>query len=401
MFHSGSVSASPAEDLYWEGEDDASKEFLEVKNEDIGIGGHLMRIKRDLFDIFSAFSPTTSTTTPEPPLEEISTDDPDADVQDEDLERGSGSHDPVDQDLKEKTLRVTFVVMEPYQSEYSNRDSYQFLSFSKAIADAVNLLYENLPGTQKASLVRIQSRISDEFSCKVTLDIVTTGYDDTDRIAQILQDHIRNRRELGSVAVSDQDFKTNVIDPGYTEPQCSVDEIQCSDDTCVSGSARCDGYLDCPDGSDEQGCPSFDDWTNQGVDQSIDQSVSSRDCQRFACASSSVTICVELRCNGIRDCPQGDDEDGCDGATDRSPTTTVAPVPESTTRGPISCPPGEFSCDETRCVSYDKRCDNRPDCYDGTDEQNCRPGNLTVELHDARTQESNSDTGGSNSEKRT
>lgn len=54
----------------------------------------------------------------------------------------------------------------------------------------------------------------DDFKCKVTLDIVTTGYDDTDRIIQILRDHIKNRANLGSVAVSESDFSATIIDPG-------------------------------------------------------------------------------------------------------------------------------------------------------------------------------------------
>lgn len=41
-----------AEDLYWEGEEDASNEFLEVKVENLGIGSHLRRLKRGLFDFW-------------------------------------------------------------------------------------------------------------------------------------------------------------------------------------------------------------------------------------------------------------------------------------------------------------------------------------------------------------
>ncbi|XP_028158937.1 atrial natriuretic peptide-converting enzyme-like [Ostrinia furnacalis] len=396
------VQASPSEDLYWEGEEDASNEFLEVKDEDIGISGHLKRLKRDFFDFLSPFTTSTTSTTTPPPQEEIATEDPDAD-QTEDVDHGSGSHDPVEADLKEKTLRVTFVVIQPYQSEYSNRDSEQFQSFSKAIADAANLLYEKqkLPGTQKASLVRIQSRISDDFSCKVTMDIITSGYDDTDRIAQILRDHIRNHSRLGSVVVDNrEELKTNVIDPGYTEPQCSPDEIQCGDDTCVPGSRRCDGINDCSDGSDERGCPS-DIWS----EQDMDQSQIAPDCERYSCASSSKTICVEKRCDSFMDCPEGDDEDNCKAVTDReseneiprgdtdgsvdvfdSETTTPASTRETTTpRESFTCPPGEFSCDETRCVSFEKRCDRRADCYDGADEQGCDTGSqVMVRLHDPK-----------------
>lgn len=55
-----------------------------------------------------------------------------------------------------ETLRVTFVVNQPYRTEYSNRDSPQFQNFSRSLADAVNVVFDSLPGTQRASLVRIQ-----------------------------------------------------------------------------------------------------------------------------------------------------------------------------------------------------------------------------------------------------
>lgn len=44
---------SPAEDIYWEGEDDLMNEFLEVDNADSGIGGHLQRLKRNAWSTFS------------------------------------------------------------------------------------------------------------------------------------------------------------------------------------------------------------------------------------------------------------------------------------------------------------------------------------------------------------
>lgn len=56
--------------------------------------------------------------------------------------------------------------MEPYQSQYSNRDSVEFQNFSKSLAEAVNLVFRDLPGTHRASLVRIQW--VDHFLCILT-----------------------------------------------------------------------------------------------------------------------------------------------------------------------------------------------------------------------------------------
>ncbi|KAI5637004.1 low-density lipoprotein receptor domain class A domain-containing protein [Phthorimaea operculella] len=246
-----------AGDIYWEGEEDASNEFLEVKEEPLGVVGHLKRLKRGWFDIFAPSSPE-----PEKPSEltvtDLEKDDaPIDDADDNENDLGSGFPDRGDTEAepREKTLRVTFVVHQPYQAEYNKRDSYEFKSFSKSLADAVNQLYEKLPGTQRATLVRIQSRLANEFTCKVTLDIVTTGYDDTNRIADILQDHIRNTRALGSHAVNDADFNAVLIDPGSSLAVCAADEMTCDDGGCRESSARCNGVPDCDDGSDEAGCP--------------------------------------------------------------------------------------------------------------------------------------------------
>lgn len=47
---------SPAEDIYWEGENDLMNEFLEVDSDDSGIGGHLQRLKRNAWSTFLIFN---------------------------------------------------------------------------------------------------------------------------------------------------------------------------------------------------------------------------------------------------------------------------------------------------------------------------------------------------------
>lgn len=66
-----------------------------------------------------------------------------------------------------------------------------------------------------------RSLILDNFSCKVTLDIVTTDYEDTKTIEDLLRNHIKNNGRLGKTTVTVNGFNAQLIDPGtiqgYTE----------------------------------------------------------------------------------------------------------------------------------------------------------------------------------------
>ncbi|CAH0716592.1 unnamed protein product, partial [Brenthis ino] len=91
------MKTTPAEDIYWEGEDDLANEFLEVDGSDTGIGSHLNRFKRQAWNLFSW-------STPAPDNEENFTEDEELERnEDNDTEfvEGSGLSDVVETELKE------------------------------------------------------------------------------------------------------------------------------------------------------------------------------------------------------------------------------------------------------------------------------------------------------------
>ncbi|XP_068617476.1 basement membrane-specific heparan sulfate proteoglycan core protein isoform X3 [Battus philenor] len=351
------IQTATAGDIYWEGEEDPSNDFLEVKDQDIGLAGHLRRLKRQLFWPFPSVTEAPSETES---TKDDQFDDNGNDVDDEDPDEGSGTLIRPELETKEKTLRVTFIVMEPYLKQYSNRDSEQFQNISKGLADAVNTLFVDIPGTQRASLVRIQSRLSDEFSCKVTMEIVTSGFEDTEELARILRDHIRQRRQLGVFTVDENEFNAvDITDPGVDDQnQYTIKR-----------------------GDDDEPDPIIGGASSENDDDNNKENGGGGFCDPVLCKNSDKSICKDQLCNKQIDCPEGDDELGCDtigpdnnelleSFTSR-PGMDNEVIPETTT--PAFCAMNEFRCDFTRCLPADRRCDRISDCDDGSDEADCPP----------------------------
>jgi len=113
---------------------------------------------------------------------------------------------------------------------------------------------------------------------------------------------------------------------------CGALEFRCSDGTCIQSEWTCDTDTDCPDGSDEQNCPT--------------------DCSgehQFKCGNDQC-ITTEFRCDGDNDCGDMTDEVDC---------------PK------VVCPAGEVQCDNFLCIEETWLCDGDDDCRDGWDEKNC------------------------------
>ncbi|XP_071874846.1 terribly reduced optic lobes isoform X24 [Bombus fervidus] len=389
------------------------------------------RIKRGLWDIFSP-SETTTTTTEAPESEDDNADnelnnappvqsDEDKEPESSNLERitrdsaeeydeadennevgnaAEGRREPAnfgntdDEDLagsgevegsatefdtkinygsrrERRFYRITLTVGEPYRREYADRSSREYKELSGNLTQPLEeLLNRDIPNeNHHVNVVKI-SPTSDSFTSQVTLDIGSTLADETEMqyiIEKQLQIH-----SLGNVQVRPDGFTFRIFQVGFEEPECDQSaELTCRDGTCVPLERRCDGIADCKDSSDEEGCsetttqPSIRDFARtdhneivgvvpKGDDEDINRvdSIPSK-CRAddtIRCRDGSRSICSVQQCDGVKDCDDGDDEDGC-------------PHP--------GCSPGEFACDVSRCILDSQRCNFVQDCDDGSDEHDC------------------------------
>ncbi|CAD5125848.1 DgyrCDS14047 [Dimorphilus gyrociliatus] len=116
---------------------------------------------------------------------------------------------------------------------------------------------------------------------------------------------------------------------------CAENYIRCKD-TCIVDSWRCDGFVDCEDGSDEKNCP---------------------ECPigQWSCRSKPLE-CIGLNqlCDGQADCLNSRDES------------------DANCRKRESCPPGNFMCDHRKaCIPKSLHCDGIKHCSDYSDERKC------------------------------
>nr|XP_022902920.1 low-density lipoprotein receptor-related protein 2 [Onthophagus taurus] len=122
--------------------------------------------------------------------------------------------------------------------------------------------------------------------------------------------------------------------------KCQQDDFRCGpggtgahSEQCIPKEKQCNGYLDCRSGKDEQGCP--------GVACRLDQ---------FRCANGQKCIDLSKKCDHTDDCADKSDEQGCN--------------------FPL-CHALQFRCANAVCIPRNFHCDGYSDCTDGSDEKNC------------------------------
>jgi len=114
------------------------------------------------------------------------------------------------------------------------------------------------------------------------------------------------------------------------------------------------------------------------------------DCSTFRCNSGHCTkYSTEDRCDGRRDCADGSDESGCDGTGSGGYMKFLKVCAISVSLLWIeneenvksflgvylpgeSCDVDDFLCMNGHCIAENLRCNNRDDCLDFSDENNCR-----------------------------
>nr|BDQ29912.1 very low density lipoprotein receptor c2 [Scyliorhinus torazame] len=112
---------------------------------------------------------------------------------------------------------------------------------------------------------------------------------------------------------------------------CGIYEVSCGPGSlqCIPLSWKCDGVKDCTNGGDEENC-----------------SILTCSMLEFTC-SSGRCISKSFVCNGEDDCGDGSDEKGCT---------------------PSICGFHEFQCNSLECIPSSWVCDNNIDCTDKSDE---------------------------------
>lgn len=186
---------------------------------------------------------------------------------------------------------------------------------------------------------------------------------------------------------SDVDCADGSDERNCTQSDCDPWMFNCGNGRCVFKTWHCDGDADCDNGADEKNCTY--EWLSK-TKPAVEVATPETACHdwMFKCTSGR---CVPFwwKCDGVMDCSDGSDELGCPMSVD--PTGMMQPngngsIGTSTMRpstSPLDCTAEQFRCDSGRCLPKSFVCDGDNDCRNGEDETNCSAacGDKTFRCH--------------------
>ncbi|CAK1556053.1 unnamed protein product [Leptosia nina] len=156
---------------------------------------------------------------------------------------------------------------------------------------------------------------------------------------------------------------------------CRRNQWQCRDGTCIGLDGKCDGVVNCPDGSDEtfplcRNTPCQSNWFRCTYGACVDGTAPCNGIQECAdnsdellprCRNETEEIRGQFRCDNGQMIPAADHCDGTINCSDGSDETVKSCAGNK-------CPGYAFQCAYGACVDEGSNCDGIKQCADGSDE---------------------------------
>ncbi|KAK9687811.1 Low-density lipoprotein receptor domain class A [Popillia japonica] len=390
---------------------DSSHHFED--NDDYWVSRNFRRIKRQLSSIFGL-----TTELPEVPQQAYEDednsindilldshltrddlrDDEDIDGHGGSGEEGSGVEVPLGEEGSGVEVplvsyyRFTITVDELYVKEFTDRNSPDFKRFERSLVEAVEQLYEDIPGRQTANIVHIEQIPNEHLKCKVTMDLSSTEYNNKHVLQQRLLDKINEHHRLGDLIVSPEGFIFSAFDAKHV-PACGPEEFPCRDGMCVPYTARCDGRSQCPDNSDEQGCeiPTTEEETWSTTWTSTTTTTTSTIPPTTAAPPPDEWVEPDTETPGVTDqsmrfdlSKQTPEFPVIPQEADTTPAVVTGQIHKHVSHGLVQVTDNQCRADDRiqcfdgiQVICYDQKCDGNRDCDDGSDEEGC-----SVDYHD-------------------
>ncbi|XP_070533967.1 uncharacterized protein [Ptychodera flava] len=166
----------------------------------------------------------------------------------------------------------------------------------------------------------------------------------------------------------------------------------CPDGSCIFYFDICDGFIDCPNGWDEQDCSNLPS-SAVTTEMTVTDAGPQKPLVPVFCLRSQMTCpdgtCINIlqRCDGTIDCSNGWDEEDCFVVPPPAVTTDMTvtdsgllpQVPLVPGTGvlpqgpflPVFCTRSQITCPDGTCITFSQQCDGTIDCSNGWDEEDC------------------------------